>query len=383
MDNTLDILAHAGDAVCAVNDKKCVVYWNAAAENLFGIPAAEAQGQPCWKLMKGKTLDGQPFCDPDCPIQAQVDTQEPIPHFDLWVKNKRGSSILTNISTFTVPRPNGRRQCDQAAIIHLLRIIKKRELPQYDLHIHILGPLQVTQADGTPITGKFWHRAKVRGLFTYLALQRSKPVTRTELTETLWPELDHATALRSLNTTVYNLRRSLEPGLKQGTESNYIFYEAGHYWLGGSRPHWLDVDGFELGIQQARLETAVNTAILLYEEALALYRGDYLVDLMATTAAGSQTEQHRLRELYLSGLGELGSLYQQKEQTEEARHIYLKILSIDPSRESAYRQLAYLSHDTDTLMENVAYCQRLAAALKSELDLILNQDLNERHNPKA
>jgi PAS domain-containing protein len=36
MDNTLNILAHASEAICAVNDEKRVVYWNAAAEALLG-----------------------------------------------------------------------------------------------------------------------------------------------------------------------------------------------------------------------------------------------------------------------------------------------------------------------------------------------------------
>ena len=90
MDNTLNILAHTSDAVCAVNDEKRVVYWNAAAEEMSGLTASEAVGQPCWQLIKGKTVDGAPFCGPECPIHNKIVIQETISHFDLWIKNKSG-----------------------------------------------------------------------------------------------------------------------------------------------------------------------------------------------------------------------------------------------------------------------------------------------------
>ena len=381
MDITLDILAHIGDAACAINGEKCVVYWNAAAEEMLNITAEEANGQPCWELLQGKTLDGQPFCSPDCPIQAGIDKQEPIPHFDLQLKNKSGKTMVTNFSTIAIPKQNGCHQPDHAVAIHLMRTIKKPAFPQHRLRVNMLGSFTVLRADGTQINGKFWHRAKVRALFIFLALKKGEPVTREEITESLWPELDFATALRNLNTAIYNLRRSLEPELSRGDESNYIFYEAGSYWLGGNQPHWIDVEVFIRGIQQARLETAVAKSITLYEEAVALYRDDYLSDLIPATDFGSSSKQTRLRQLYLSALEELGTLYQQQEQTEQARSIYLKILAIAPHRENAFQQLARLSQGTDTLQDSVAYCQRLAAALKNELDLIMSQDLLSPRRP--
>ena len=133
MDNTLDILAHTGDAVCAVNDQQRVVYWNETAAKMLGIAAEEANGQLCWKLMKGKTVDGKPFCSSDCPIKVKLGSQEPVPHFDLWIKHKDNKRILANFSTIMIPQQNGQCQPDQAAIIHLIRAVKSQDHSQYDL----------------------------------------------------------------------------------------------------------------------------------------------------------------------------------------------------------------------------------------------------------
>jgi two-component SAPR family response regulator len=266
-------------------------------------------------------------------------------------------------------------------IVHFLRKLPKINVPPYRLRINLLGPLEVWRSDGTAITGKFWRRAKVRRLFVALALKRGQLVPRDELIAALWPDKEHAAGLRNLNTTVYNLRRSLEPDLEHGTDSNYLFYESDHYWLGGGQPHWIDLDAFKLGIQQARLEKDTANAIHYYKEALALYRGDYLVDLSTEFSAEKRNEQHELRELYLAAMEEIGVLYQQQEQIENARQTYLKILAVDPERESTFKLLARLSQQgSESWADSIAYCQRLAAALKDELDLILSQDIGGRRN---
>jgi two-component SAPR family response regulator len=213
----------------------------------------------------------------------------------------------------------------------------------------------------------------------YLTLQQGQPISRQELVKALWPNMEWATALRNLNTTVYQLRRSLEPTLKHGAYSRYIFYESGCYWLGGDGPHWVDVTAFKSYIKQARAETAVPQAITLYQKAIQLYRGDYLADVIAT-GISSFVKQNRLHQLFLAALEEVGKLYQQQEQDDKARDTYLKILTLDPYRESVCQQLALLSQSPDSRLDSLAYCQRLAATLKDELDLILGQELQDHHN---
>ena len=122
------------------------------------------------------------------------------------------------------------------------------------LKIHLLGTTAVTRPEGTQVEGELWRRIKVRALLAYLALQQDRPISRDILIELLWPELDYNAALRNLNTTVYNLRKSLEPDLKRIANSTYVIYEGGSYFLNGEVDHWLDIDVFEEYIKKRRSE---------------------------------------------------------------------------------------------------------------------------------
>ncbi len=380
MNSSLDFLANSGDAVCAVNKHQRIVYWNAAAEKAFGFTAQEAIGQFCWQLMEGETPDGKPYCQKKCPVYKQLMAGKPVPHFDLRINTRSGEKILTTFSALSLATPNSNGDENKAAIYHLLRVAAETSAPPTILRIYLLGPLLVRRLDGSQVSGKSWRRVKVRALLAHLALRQGQPVSRQELVEALWPDMDWTTALRNLNTTVYNLRRSLEPNIERGSHSRYIFYESGHYWLGGDEPHWVDATAFKSYIRQAREETAVPQAIALYQKAIQLFRGDYLADVI-TAGVGSHVEQNRLHQLLLTALEEIGNLYQQQGQPEKARQTYLKILSLDPYRESVCQQLAHLSQGQSNRLDALAYCQRLAATLKDELDLILSQEMFAKHDP--
>ncbi len=381
MDSVLDFLENSGDAVCAINSHQHIVYWNDAAEEIFGFTTDEAIGKPCWVLLQGETAEGHAFCQKNCPIVHRQEEGKATSHFDLRFQSKSGAKLLTSISTLAQPIPDAEADEEQIALVHLMRVTQDKAIPLRRLRIYMLGPLLVYLPDGSQVLGTNWRRAKVRALLAYLALKQGQPVPRRELLEALWPEMERGTGLHNLNTTVYNLRRCLEPSLTPGVDSQYIVYQSGHYWLSGDGPHWLDVDLFKRNIKQARLETAVNRAIFLYQEAVQLYRGDYLMDVLPV-GAGSHIEQNRLHQMYLTALEELGNLHEQQAEPEKARDAYMQILALDSRRENVSQQLAKLSRREDDRIDNLSYCHRLATALKDELDMILSHEIFVRHDPQ-
>ena len=87
------------------------------------------------------------------------------------------------------------------------------------MRIQLLGPLQVTDADGAPVD---LGGARLRVLLTALALDADRPVSAAGLIETLWPDGDGpgnpANALQAL---VSRLRAALGRELVAATPTGY------------------------------------------------------------------------------------------------------------------------------------------------------------------
>ena len=233
------------------------------------------------------------------------------------------------------------------------------------LRIQLLGNTNVWRADGTRVEGPDWRKRKVQILLAFLALH-SRPMHREVLIEALWPDLEYAAALHNLNTTIYHLRKSLEPTLPHGADSRYIRYEGNCYFIDVGVSLWLDEVAFETGIAQARREPGPEQAINFYRNALSWYQGDFLANLGADTAWCSR-ERDRLRDLYLEALEEVGRLHEQRQEYRQANEMYWKALSADPCCESACQrlmQLAALRGDCTAIM---ALYNSLVAALDREV----------------
>jgi DNA-binding SARP family transcriptional activator len=200
----------------------------------------------------------------------------------------------------------------------------------------------VQRPDGTPVEGAFQRRAKIRALFSILALHRGQAVRRDLLQTTLWPDMSRESAFHNLNTTVYLLRHSLEPNLRRGPDSTYIQTLGDCYLLMGGRTHWLDVDAFENKLAAAHHMASPGRAERLYREAIALSRGAFLADLDAYQL-DCWSERERYRQLYLDALQRLGDVLLGQNQEDEAMTMYHKVLTEDPCREAAARKLMRLA----------------------------------------
>jgi DNA-binding SARP family transcriptional activator len=226
----------------------------------------------------------------------------------------------------------------------------------------------VQQADGSPVGGGFRRRAKVRALFTILALHRGQAVRRDILLAGLWPDKARKTALHNLNTTVYHLRHSLEPTLEHGPDSTYVQRRGDLYLLAGGRSHWLDVDAFENKLAAAHRVGNADHSERLYRQAIALYRGEFLADLNAYQL-DYWAERARYRQLYLDALQELGDLLAAQDRDDEAKELYRKVLAEDACREMAARKLMRLALRQGERTRALSQYARLEETLERELDV--------------
>ncbi len=363
MEEYLHVFGRTGDSAVIIDSQQTIVYWNAAAEGVLGYPAREVVGRQCWQIFHGRSETGEPVCQPDCHIINKINRGETISHFNLVVKDNQENDVIINISTLNISKGEEK---PHPVLVQLSHEVDTGLLSDGKLKIQLLGTTAVTRPEGIKVEGELWRRVKVRALLAYLALQRDHPVSRDTLVELLWPELDYNAALRNLNTTVYNLRKSLEPDLKRVANSNFVLYEGGNYFLSSDIDHWLDIDVFEEHIKQARFSASIEEAVQTYEKAIGLYRGEYLADLQ-TTAVWSAGEHFRLQELYLTTLEELGTQYEAIQQDALARGTYLKALSVDCIRESTVQKLMNLAIRQGDFATAQSHCRRLIQCLDKEL----------------
>ncbi|MEZ4591511.1 MAG: BTAD domain-containing putative transcriptional regulator [Chloroflexota bacterium] len=368
--NLTKLFASTGDGVFAMDANQRIVYWNQAAEEILGYSPDEVIGSRCYQLFPGHSPDCTPLCCQKCDIVKLVQQQKPVEAFKVIIRHKNGIGLLLDVSTLAVP---GEETEGDAVVVHLFRLVREAPLQGQKLQIRLFGKVQVRRADGTYLHGKLWRQTKVRALLAYLAVHRNRPVYREELMEELWPEMTQDAARHNLYTTVYNLRRCLEPDLEKVTESCYILQEDYSYQLNGEIEHWLDIQAFEAGVKQAHRQADPTLAIRTYQSALALYRGEFL-SYLGNTVNWHWQEQERLCELYLHAMEEYGCLLAKVQQDENAFKVFEQILLKDPCRESAGRQLMSLHWERGNRTAALAVYQRLTQALQADLGVVPESD---------
>ena len=372
----LQIFRSTADGVWAVDSEQRIILWNEAAEELLGYAAQEATGQYCYRLLAGRDLAGRPVCRARCAIGECARRGRPIRSFNLRVQCSDGRTAWIDVSGLVVPDASAKDA--HGALVHLFRLIDDAATSIPPLRVRLLGPVVVQQADGSPVAGEFRRRAKVRALFSILALHRGQAVHRDVLLASLWPDMAREAALHNLNTTVYHLRHSLEPTLEHGPDSIYIQRRGDLCLLAGGRTHWLDVDAFENKLAAARRVGNPGHAERLYRQAIALYRGDLLADLDAYQL-DCWMERQRYRQLYLDALQGLGDILLVQDRDDEAIAQYRKVLAEDPCREAAARKLMRLALRQGERVKALSHYARLEENLKRELDVEPTEETRRLH----
>jgi DNA-binding SARP family transcriptional activator len=223
------------------------------------------------------------------------------------------------------------RQAERAA-----RSESRSAPPADGLRVYALGPLHV-ERDGEQITR--WGGSKAgtyqaEGLFAFLFDRRGKGLTKDEAAEVIWPDLEIDRADSAFHRTLAALRRTLEPGLRRGNQSQVILYHHERYWLEPAAVAWCDVDTFqsaaERGISLAS-QGQTEAALIDLEDAAKLYRGDYLDDCpFFGDSVYVEERRSDLRARGIDVLLALGAAYEAQQRTGEAASAYRRAQALSP-----------------------------------------------------
>ncbi|MCA1716826.1 MAG: hypothetical protein LC781_08200 [Actinobacteria bacterium] len=183
--------------------------------------------------------------------------------------------------------------------------------------------------------------ARALAILKYLLAHRGgRPVSQDYLMGWLWPESDPKRARWSLNSTVYALRKLLGGCLSSLPASETVLFEGGGYRLSPRVLLSVDTDEFDSRYEEGlQLEEAgrVAEAVVEYEKAADLYRGDYLIEDLYEE--WTVIERERLCEVYVDLSRRLAVHYMEGGRLREGVRTCYRVLEKDRSDEDAHRLL--------------------------------------------
>jgi LuxR family maltose regulon positive regulatory protein len=231
----------------------------------------------------------------------------------------------------------------------------------FRLRVQTLGGFQVWRG-GAAIPSNGWRRESARQLFQLLLTYRHSPLDRDQICEYLWPTADPATAQRNFKIALNTLYQVLEPERDPGSEAAFILREGTTYSIRPNADLQLDADQFANAARGAK-----KSDIELLQQAVDLYRGEYLPDTLYETWAAEERE--RLASLFLESADRLAELLLQQNKYTEVINLCQRVLTQDNCWERAYRHLM-LAYDRlgDRGQVGRTY-QRCVQTLRKELDL--------------
>jgi DNA-binding SARP family transcriptional activator len=191
------------------------------------------------------------------------------------------------------------------------------------LRVSVLGPLLVTR-DGDPV-GLLRGRPGV--LLAVLAMSAGRPVGTNRLADLLWDDDKPEHPRASLHTVVARLRRTV-PG---------AVVTAGDGYLLDIGPDQVDVLRFRRLARQAGEASDHATALGLFDQAIALWRGEPLADL-GSTALGRDVVPG-LNDEYLSAVQRRADLRLVAGQRDQVIAELRELTGRHPLREPLWGQL--------------------------------------------
>ena len=214
------------------------------------------------------------------------------------------------------------------------------------LKLFLLGPFMAT-LDGAPLAGL--RSGKSRALLAYLAGEAGRPHQRAALATLLWGEHPNDAARLSLRVALSSLREALAP--PDPGQDHPALLEITHQSVQlNLEPDRCWVDAVEFDVRLAACAAHPHPTISRcppciqrLEEAVALYRGDFLADLRAGRLPGFEEWQVLCQERYhrqaTVALKQIAQHTWAWATTPTAQRYARQLLALEPWHEKAHRQL--------------------------------------------
>jgi DNA-binding SARP family transcriptional activator len=201
----------------------------------------------------------------------------------------------------------------------------------------VLGRFEVL-VGGQPVSLPAWRSRQARTLLKMLVARRGRPVRRTELCETLWPDDEPQRTAHRLSVLLSAVRTVLDPARLR---------PADHYVRADIAGVSLDVTRVVLDVEDMLRDAAhgvtlatagdLDQARAVLAGVDAAYRGDAFDDEPYADWADGLREQ--ARAAWIRALRELARLHRRAGDLDQATTVLVRLLAADAFDESAHRAL--------------------------------------------
>ncbi len=252
--------------------------------------------------------------------------------------------------------------------------------PTADLTIKMLGSVEIYRDPARPLAADAWTTKRARDILCFIVSRRHRRASKDTIIDTFWGEADFDAVEKNFHPTVSHIRKALNS--RQPLKQNFLLYRDGDYLLSQDFAYSIDTEEFDRLVTEAEAARRAGKRerqIELYEQACALYRGDFMqgtydewveeqrayyreqylrmLEALAVTAQAAadwprtmQLAQEILRDdqfredvhcMLLRAHGALGNRGAVKEQYDLLRRLLRKELGVEPAAETQklYRQL--------------------------------------------
>jgi LuxR family maltose regulon positive regulatory protein len=242
-----------------------------------------------------------------------------------------------------VAAQTGARQTQQQQTANASRAVESAQAasvpvvppkPAADLTINMLGPVEIFRDPARPLAADAWTTKRARDILCFIASRRHRRASKDTIIDTFWGEADFDAVEKNFHPTVSHIRKALNSN--QPVKQNFLLYRDSDYLLNQEFPYRIDTEEFDRLVAEAETaKRAGDTARYLscFEEALALYRGDFM---QGSYDEWVEEQRAYYREQHLRMLEVLAVAAQKNEDWPRSLQLAQQILGDDQFREDVH-----------------------------------------------
>jgi LuxR family maltose regulon positive regulatory protein len=206
--------------------------------------------------------------------------------------------------------------------------------PAADLTINMLGPVEIFRDPARPLAADAWTTKRARDILCFIASRRHRRASKDTIIDTFWGEADFEAVEKNFHPTVSHIRKALNSN--QPVKQNFLLYRDSDYLLNQEFSYRIDTEEFDRLVAEAEAAKRAGDQVRYldaYEEALALYRGDFM---QGSYDEWVDEQRAYYREQHLRILEVLAVAAQKNEEWPRSLQLAQQILGVDQFREDVH-----------------------------------------------